>query len=93
MLVRATEDVQVWTTRSGVPRVLLRDGIRYHVTDRPTRWLGRDGAWDFGPVDHRSSAVPVLWRFQATPTTEPDSSIVVDVVATGRGWILLGVVR
>jgi hypothetical protein len=93
VLVHATEDVQVWTTRSGVPAMLLRDGVRYRVSDRPTRWLGRDDAWDFGPVDAGVCGHPTLWRFQATPIDGDAQSVVMDVVATGRGWVLLGFVR
>jgi hypothetical protein len=85
--------VAVGTTASGVPRSLVMGGCRFVVTDRPTRWLGRHGAWDFGPADPSVLALPALWRFQATPVDGVEPSIVVDVVTTGRGWILLGVVR
>ncbi|PZF56849.1 hypothetical protein DEI92_13765 [Curtobacterium sp. MCBD17_034] len=98
--VREARVVRVGTTAAGVPRDLLWDGVRYHVTDRPTRWRGRPDEWDFGPGggddgarDARNDGLPGLWRFQATPLDADAPSVVVDVIGTGGGWVLLGVVR
>jgi hypothetical protein len=87
------ENVVVGIGESGVPRSLLLGGVRYGVSDRPTRWSGRGDSWDFGPENVGSAWVPALWRFQATPMSEAGESIVVDVVETPGGWVLLGVVR
>ncbi|WP_162236753.1 hypothetical protein [Curtobacterium sp. Leaf261] len=91
--------MQVGTTTSGSPRSLTWDGVRYRVSDRPTRWSGRGDGWDFGPdpvavrsADADPSAGLSLWRFQATPV-DGGPSVVVDVVCADGGWVLLGVVR
>ncbi|MCU1438008.1 MAG: hypothetical protein JWP66_1095 [Naasia sp.] len=81
-LAALSTEVVVWFS-NGVPARLVRDGVRYRVTDTPTPLT--EDAW-CPPMTHAAPRL-IGWRFQGTAAN--GASLMFEIVEAQHTWHVL----
>jgi hypothetical protein len=79
------QEVAVWTTPRGVPQRLVWNGIRYRVTDTPTRLEP-----DYSALTHPPPSLDG-WRFQGSDDSGTTLVFDVRLDVDSRVWRLIRV--
>ncbi|HEY5221820.1 MAG TPA: hypothetical protein VIJ18_02045 [Microbacteriaceae bacterium] len=90
-ITHTAEAVAIWLDSQGAPTRMVWAGIRYRVTDTPTR-LGPDPDLLLSPALTHLPVLAIGWRFQGT--ADDGGSHIFDVrAADARGtWELIRVI-